>query len=181
MHFHKDKQGLPFIDLARLGHEGARILLQQAVVAGGDEDDVSDEGTAFVQTVRGNYEGYTKREVLRAKEACRGQAVLGNPSKKDYQGMVSSNMITNCPISTSDVTNARAIFGPDLASVRGKTVRPTPAPVVGEYVAVPRSLVETNRMITLAADVFFVDGTPFLLTVVRRLKFVMAEHVPVRT
>jgi hypothetical protein len=36
-------------------------------------------------------------------------------------------------------------------------------------------------MLTLAADVFFVDGTPFLLTVARRLKFVMAEHVPVRT
>ncbi len=74
-------------------------------------------------------------------------------------------MIANCPVSTSDVSNARAIFGPDLASVRGKMVRWTPAPVVGEYVAVPRSLVESNRMLTLAADVFFVDGTPFLLTV----------------
>jgi hypothetical protein len=33
----------------------------------------------------------------------------------------------------------------------------------------------------LAADVFFVDGTAFLLTVARRIKFVTAEHVPVRT
>ncbi len=80
--------------------------------------------------------------------------------------MVSSNMIANCPVSTSDVTNACAIFGLDLASVRGKTVRWTPAPVVAEYMAVPRSLVESNRMLTLAANVFFVDGTPFLLTVV---------------
>ena len=30
-------------------------------------------------------------------------------------------------------------------------------------------------------DVFFVDGTAFLLTVARRLKFVTAEHVPSRT
>ena len=75
-------------------------------------------------------------------------------------------MIANCPLSTSDVSNAHAIFGPDLASVRGKTVRRTPAPVVAEYVAVPRSLVESNRMLTLAAAAFFVDGTPFLLTVV---------------
>ncbi len=71
VHFHKDEQGLPFINLARSGHEGARMLLQQAAVAGGGEDDVSDEGTAFVQMVRGNYEGCTKQEVLRAKEACR--------------------------------------------------------------------------------------------------------------
>jgi hypothetical protein len=36
-------------------------------------------------------------------------------------------------------------------------------------------------VITLVADVFFVDGTAFLLTVARRIKFVTAEHVPVRT
>ncbi len=36
-------------------------------------------------------------------------------------------------------------------------------------------------MITLAADIFFVDRTAFLLTVARRIKFVTAEHVPVRT
>ena len=36
-------------------------------------------------------------------------------------------------------------------------------------------------MITLAADVFFVDGTAFLLTVARRMKFVTVEHVPIRT
>ena len=33
----------------------------------------------------------------------------------------------------------------------------------------------------MAADVFFVEGTPFLLTVACRIKFVTAEHVPSRT
>jgi hypothetical protein len=79
------------------------------------------------------------------------------------------------------VSNPRAIFGPDLTSVRGKTVRKKPAPVVGDYVAVPCMLVEAKKVITLAADVFFVDGTAFLLTVGWRLKFVTAEHVPVQT
>ena len=65
--------------------------------------------------------------------------------------------------------------------MRGKTVRRTPAPVVADYVAVPRELVAANRTVTLAADVFFVDGTAFLLTVSRRIKFVTAEHIPVRT
>ncbi len=44
-------------------------------------------------------------------------------------------------------------------------------PVVIDYVAVPHILVEANKIITLVADVFFVDETAFLLT----------EHVPVRT
>ena len=68
-----------------------------------------------------------------------------------------------------------------VPSVRGKTVRTRPAQVVGDYVAVLRSLVDANKALTLAADAFFVDGTAFLLTVARRIKFVTAEHLPVRT
>ncbi len=46
--------------------------------------------------------------------------------------------------------------------------------------AVPCSLVETNKVITMAADVFFVDGTAFLLTMSQQIKFITTEHVPVR-
>ena len=90
-------------------------------------------------------------------------------------------MIANCLITSKDISNARMIFGPDLASIRGKTVRRAPEPVVTDYVAVPQTLIEANKVITLAADVFFVDGTAFLLTVARRIKFVTMEHVPIRT
>jgi hypothetical protein len=41
--------------------------------------------------------------------------------------------------------------------------------------------VEANAAVTLAVDVFFVDGTAFLMRVFRKIKFVMAEHVPVQT
>jgi hypothetical protein len=134
-----------------------------------------------VQIVCGNYEGFTKRKVLRAQEARWAQAMLGNPSKKDFQDMVSGNLIPNCPITSGNISNVRKIFGPDLASVHGKTVRQTPAPVVADYVVVPWQLVEANKAVTLAADMFFVDGTAFLMTVLRRIKFVMTEHIPVRT
>jgi hypothetical protein len=122
-------------------------------------------GVVHVQTVRGNYEGHTKKDVMQAKEARRAQAMIGNPREKDFKGMVSGNMIKNCPVTTTDITNALAIFGPDLVTIRGKTVRRTPAPVVADYVAVPRALVEQNKVVALAADVFFVDGTAFLITV----------------
>ncbi len=107
--------------------------------------------------------------------------MMGNPSEADYKGMVSHNLVPNCPVTSSDITNAKAIFGLDLPSVQGKTVRRTPAPVAADYVAVPRKLVQANKMMTLAGDVFFVDGTAFLLTISRRIKFVTAEHLPTRT
>ena len=97
--FYKDEQGLPYIDLSSSSDQAATML---------------------VQTVRGNYEGYTKKEVLQAKEARRGQGMIGSPSESDYKGMVSSNLIRNCDITPHDVSNARKMFGPQLQGVRGK-------------------------------------------------------------
>ena len=90
-------------------------------------------------------------------------------------------MIKNCSIAPFDIANAKEIFGPALASIERKTVHRTPAPVVGDYLAVPCSLVEQNRIITMAVDVFCVDGTAFLIMLSRNLKFIATEHTPVQT
>ena len=135
-----------------------------------------------MQTVRGNYaEGYTKKEVLEAKVTRRYQGMMGAVSEKDYRGLVSSNLLQNNNVTPTAVTNARTLFGPDLSNVRGKTVRIKPDPVVTNYVAIPRDFVLANKHLTLATDVFCVDGIPLLLTLLRRVKFVTAEHSPVRT
>jgi hypothetical protein len=107
--------------------------------------------------------------------------LIGNPSKNNFKGMVSNNMITNCPITTTAITNGRSIFGPDLAIVRGKIARWTPALVVGDYVAVPKGVIEKNKTVTLPDGVFLVDGIAFLLTVSINIKFITAEHVASRT
>ena len=105
VYFHKDEQGLPYIDI---------------------DTSVYDTTTTLVQTVRSNYEGLTKKDIKAAKAARKLQGMIGSPSEKDYGGMVSSNIIKNFPIDSTDVSNTRAIFGPYLACVRGKTVRRKP-------------------------------------------------------
>ncbi len=90
-------------------------------------------------------------------------------------------MIRNCPITSDDVTNVHTIFGPDLATIRGKTVWRTPAPVVADYVEAPQLLVQNNKVVTMAAGAFFVDGTAFLITVSWCIKFIMTEYLQVRT
>ena len=42
-------------------------------------------------------------------------------------------------------------------------------------------MVSRHKFISIADDVFFVDGIVFLLTVAIKLKFVTVEHTPVRT
>ena len=92
--FYKDEQGLPYLDLNECDAAGAMLLLQR---------EEAETGVSLVQTVRGNYEGYTQREILKAKEARRAQAMMGNPSKRDYKGMVSNNIIPNCPVTSADI------------------------------------------------------------------------------
>ena len=52
--------------------------------------------------------------------------------------MVLSNMIVNCPVTFSDVKNAKLIFGPDITSLKGKSVRRKLASVAEDYVGIPR-------------------------------------------
>jgi hypothetical protein len=56
--------------------------------------------------------------MIKVQEAGEEQAMLGNPSEKDFQGLVSGNLIPNCPIARANKSNARNCFGPDLASIR---------------------------------------------------------------
>jgi hypothetical protein len=159
--FHKDEQGLLYIYLDESDKEAVVLLIQIMEQQDKEKEDSTKEGVMLVQTVHGNYKGFTKREVIKAQEVREAQAMLGDPSKKDFQGLTSGNLIPNCPIARGNISNTRKSFGPDLASIRGKTVRRTPAPVVADYMAIPRQLMDANKAVTLAADVFFVDGIAF--------------------
>ena len=44
--------------------------------------------------------------------------LLGFPSERDFENMVRSNMIVNCPVTFDDVKNAKLIFGPDINSLK---------------------------------------------------------------
>jgi hypothetical protein len=126
-------------------------------------------------------EGYTAREVEDARAARVAQAMLGHPTDRDFLGMVRSNMIDNCPVTESAVVNANRIFGPDLAGVRGRTVRRPPESVTTNHVQIPRVILERHQVVTLTVDVMFVNGVPFLVSASRGLNLISAEHTPSRT
>ena len=86
------------------------------------------------------------------------------PSDVDYKHMVRYNVIKNCPVTPRQVTNATNIFGRNLQSTRGKTVRNKPWQVVADYVEVPQHLKEINKNVVFSADVVFVNGLGFLMT-----------------
>ncbi len=98
IHFKKNEIGIPYISL-----EG------------------NDTAICLLNTIQGNTEGYTKREVQEAVEARRTVSMVGGPTEESFAHMVRHNMITDCPITTDAINRAHDIFGPDLAGIRGKT------------------------------------------------------------
>jgi hypothetical protein len=74
---------------------------------------------SFIQTVRGNMEGYTRCEVKEAHTVQEAQAMLGHSTDQEFLGMVRPGMILNRPVTPTAVQNDNQIFGPNLAGVKG--------------------------------------------------------------
>ncbi len=135
----------------------------------------------MVHTVRGNFEGYTKHNIKKAQEARLLQGMIGNPTEREFKGMVREKLIANCPVTVRNIQNADQIFGPDLANLRGKTTRTKPEHVRADYVKIPQDFMDLHKYVTIVADVMFVNGLPFLVTSSRGISLVVIEFLPSRT
>ena len=71
--------------------------------------------------------------------------LLGFPSEEYFENMVHSNMIVNCPVTFDDVKNAKLIFGPDITSLKEKSVRRKPDSVIMDYVEIPKEILESCK------------------------------------
>ena len=103
VHFEKEKPNLFTMTTAHLEHLSDIVCM--------------------VETVSGNEEGFTAREVAGAKKARDALRLLGFPSVNDFKGMVRGNIVRNCPVTEQDIRTWLTIYGPDIASLKGKTVR----------------------------------------------------------
>ena len=77
---------------------------------------------SLVNTVRENYEGFTRHEVEKDILALKAHGRVGNPSCAEFVKMVNEKTVKNLPVTPIDVSNALAIFGPNLSRLKGGTV-----------------------------------------------------------
>jgi hypothetical protein len=135
----------------------------------------SDNGFMMVNSVRANLEGYTKHDIKKAQEARHLQGMIGNPTERDFVGMVREKLIANSPVTVCNIQNANQIFGPNLANLRGKTMRTRV-----DYVKIPRDFLGVHKYVTKVADIMSVNGLPFLVTSSREMSLVTIKFLPSR-
>ena len=83
--------------------------------------------------------------------------------------IVDNNLLTNCPIARRDILIAEDIFGPDVRSLKGKTVWGTQPHVQLLHTNIPPSTIEHYRDIILAGDIMSVNRVPFFVTMARNI------------
>ena len=75
-----------------------------------------ENSVLLINKVSENQEGSTRREYDGALEARQAMHLIGFPSEQDFENMIRSKIIVNCPVTFDDVKNAKLIFGPDITS-----------------------------------------------------------------
>jgi hypothetical protein len=85
-------------------------------------DESQEWGMAFIMTVKDQMAKYTKQEYKEARQARRVQNIIGYPGVQEYQSILEKNIIQNIPVTCENVKAAEDIFGPNVGSLKGKTV-----------------------------------------------------------
>jgi hypothetical protein len=135
----------------------------------------------FINTVEENKKFYTDRQLNRAKKARELFHAIGTPNIEDFKKIIRMNSIKNCPVTIDDIVISEKIFGPDIGTLKGKSTRHRPAPVVHEYVDIPNELITAQENITLCIDVMHVNGNPFLTTISRNIMYRTAQFLKSQT
>ena len=143
--------------------------------------DNANKDFCFTETVASNSRHFTKRQIENAKAARKLYHAIGAPSTRDFRLLLRSNMIRNCPVTEEDVRIAEKVFGKDIATLKGKSVRTKPIPGVSNVVKVPKALKREHRNIELCVDIMYIQGLTFLTTISKRICYRTIEYIPDRS
>ena len=68
--------------------------------------------------------------------------MVGFPSSKYFKNMMRSTLISNCPITSDDITMSNKIYGPNQHSLKGKILRKQLKPVMTDYIYLTSELIK---------------------------------------
>ena len=119
---------------------------------------------SFLNLVKANKSDFTKRQLKRADLARDFRRKIGYPGYRKYFMLLETNYFRNCPLTVDDAKRALHIYGPDVESLKGKTVRKTPKAIEDmTRVNLPETLKDLHPHANLSVDYFLCRGLLFYI------------------
>ena len=130
--------------------------------------------SVLLNTVEENKTKLSAKELEGATKAREFMRRTGFLNENEAIRAIRNGSILDVPITIQDIINKVKVWGKELANIKGKTTERR----AKEIKDVPLPLDTTiNRIQHLGADIMWVDGLPFLLTVAEQLKLSMVRNL----
>ena len=126
-----------------------------------------DHDRALVTTVTKNLKSFTKREVEQARRAREMLARMGFPTVEQAMSII--NCGSNFDVTARDFQIADAIWGKDIASLKGKTTKRATA--IAD-IAISTKLVQRDQVLSI--DIMYLDKLAILIGVATPLGLTIA-------
>ena len=126
-----------------------------------------DEDTALVTTVSENSKAFSKREVEQARRAREMLARMGFPTVEQAMSIVNAG--SNFEVTARDFQIADAIWGRDIASLKGKTVKQA---TIAADITVSKKIVQVDQVLSI--DIMFIEKLAILIGVATPLGLTIA-------
>ena len=141
-----------------------------------NDEGPSTGGAIFINTIEDNKHHYHPRDMKCAEQARQLQKIIGRPSLAQFIRIVENNLLPNCPVMRADILTAEKIFGKEVGCLKGKTISSCLTPLEASE-TVPPSIPKHYQQVVLTADIMKVNGIPFLITLLTKLKFATMQQM----
>ena len=125
--------------------------------------------TVLVTTIADNASNFSNADYSQAVLAQKLQKIIGRPTTRAFIYFIENNLLPNYPVNRRDVLRAEQIFGLDIGSFKGKTVRRQPPRVEVDEVALTTTFQQHYQEVTLGCDIMFVNKILFLMSISRHI------------
>ena len=78
--------------------------------------------------------------------------VPGVPTSNELKKLTSMNWIKNSGVTCEDVDLAESVLGPDIALIKGKTIRKNISKLLHDDIYISRALIMNNKNVNLSID-----------------------------
>ena len=124
-------------------------------------------------------EDYTYHQVEYAEVVWVAKYIIGNASMGYFKKIVHVNIVKKLsPLNTLMLLET---FFTQLHFSKSKKIPTNTEQVRTVYVNIPKKIMDLNKYVELRSSIIFINGVPFVASVVRKIKFTMIENIPRHT